>query len=211
MSFGNPSLLARIPQGVRNVLLVGFETHPAANALAARPDADVTCIEWYENAIADARILYKTVLPMPLTDVSPALWSQPFECIVVSHLRGLSLSLPQAMGLLVPWLDESGSMYFSVANPSYGPYSIIEHCQIGFTPVEVFDFAADAGLRLTARWPVVDTKARDARIDESGYVTLFGERYPVPSPDCLEDLIALEHHYCAIHVPAPKPAASLNK
>ena len=49
VSFGNPSLLARIPQGVRNVLLVGFETHPAANALAARPAPAGTGHELFEK------------------------------------------------------------------------------------------------------------------------------------------------------------------
>lgn len=202
------SLMSRVPEDARTILIVGFERHDAAKALAARPGADIVCIEWYDNALADAQALFRTVIPMPLGGETLALCSQPFDCIVVCHLKGLSISLPQALVLLEPCLDERGTILFSVANPSYGPYSIIEHCQIGFTPVEVFDFAADAGLRLTSRWSVVDPKAGDARIDESGHVTLFGERYPVELPDTVEDLIALEHHYSAIRTPAAQPEAS---
>lgn len=209
MSFevATTSLLTRIPQEARSVLIVGFERHPAAEALAARPGVDVTCIEWYDNAIADARALFRTVIAMPLGDVALALCSHPFDCIVINHLKGLSISLPNALEMLEPYLDESGTILFTVANPSYGPYSIIEHCQIGFSPVEVFDFAADAGLRLTARWPVVDAKVRDIRVDDTGHVILFGERYRVDAPELLEDLVALEHQYCAVRVPASSPGA----
>jgi hypothetical protein len=204
-----PSLLARVPEEARTVLLVGFEMHPAAVALAARTHLDVCCIEWYDNAIADARDLYPQVIPIALTELAPSfLVHHGYDCIVITHLRGLSVALPQALEMLAQWLEPSGDILFSVANPAYGPYSIIEHCQIGFDPVEVFDFAADAGLRLTARWPVVDPKLRDTRIDDTGHVTLFGERYRVESSEMLEDLIALEHQYAAVRMPAPQAAAS---
>lgn len=208
LDFVAPSILSRVPDTARSVLVIGFERNPATEALAARPGTDVVCIEWYDNAIADARTLFRNVIAMPFGEESLGLCSHPFDCIAVSHLKGITLSLPQALELLAPWLDERGMILFSVANPSYGPYSIIEHCQIGFTPVEVFDFAADAGLRLTARWPIIDPKAGTARIDETGHITLFGERYPVQSPDLLEDLTALEHHYCAIRTPVTTPASN---
>ena len=198
----SPSLLSRIPPEARSILIVGFERHAAAEQLAARPDVDIVCVEWYDNAIVDARSLFTTVVAMPLSDAALSLCAQPFDCIVITHLRGLSLSLSQALELLKPCLDEAGSIVFSVANPTYGPYGIIEHCQIGFTPVEVFDLAADAGLRLTARWPIIDARVRDSRVDETGHVTLFGERYRVEPPDMLEDIVALEHQYCATHAPA---------
>src|SRR5690606_22989571 len=103
LDFVAPSILSRVPDTARSVLVIGFERNPATEALAARPGTDVVCIEWYDNAIADARTLFRNVIAMPFGEESLALCSHPFDCIAVSHLKGITLSLPQALELLAPW------------------------------------------------------------------------------------------------------------